>query len=376
MPGQVPFRELADGQLLKDVAYPGIESSFLQMQYKGMKNKSFIGIDISKNVIDASIFCAETPIKGFPHGVFDNSRSGFDSMCKWLRKSKVVLSQALFGMEFTGCYSMGLEEYLTTRKLQFCMLDTHAVKHHPLGSWDKSDKVDSAKIADFIYRFDGTNCAKPYKLPGKTLLRLKELVSERKFLVETRTDFLNRIQQMDSKAETCMFGSYVKKLNHDIEKIEREEADLMATDEALLDTYKNLMSIPGIGHVNAVNTIVFTRNFSAFDTARQYARYVGVAPCHHTSGTSVRWRSRPSARCNGQAKADLSMAALRAVESDEELHMFYNRKLGGKEDADTKRKALNAVKFKLILRMFAIGKQKRRWKSLNDTCNQEPLVKS
>ena len=27
---------------------------------------------------------------------------------------------------------------------------------------------------------------------------------------------------------------------------------------------------------------------------------------------------------------------------------FYNRKLGGKQDSDTKRKALNAVKFKLV----------------------------
>jgi hypothetical protein len=30
MPGQVPFRDLAVRQLIKDVAYPDIESSFLQ----------------------------------------------------------------------------------------------------------------------------------------------------------------------------------------------------------------------------------------------------------------------------------------------------------------------------------------------------------
>ena len=173
-----------------------------------------------------------------------------------------------------------------------------------------------------------------------------------------------------------MYDSYIKKLNHDIERIEREECALMRTDEELLASYQNLMSIPEIGHVNAVNTIVITRNFTAFDTARQYARYVGVTPSHHTSGTSVKWRPQPSARCNGQAKADLSMAGLRALESNEQLHMFYIRKLGGKEDSDTKRKALNAVKFKLILRMFAIGKQKRKWKSLNNTTIQETFAKS
>ena len=56
-----------------------------------MKNKSFIGIDISKNVIDASIFCKGAPIKDFPHAVFNNSRKGFGEMCTWLKKNHVVL---------------------------------------------------------------------------------------------------------------------------------------------------------------------------------------------------------------------------------------------------------------------------------------------
>ena len=74
------------------------------MRYKCMKNKSFIGIDISKNVIDASIFTEGTSIKDFPHAVFNNSRKGFGEMSTWLKKNHVVLSNCLFGMEFTGSY--------------------------------------------------------------------------------------------------------------------------------------------------------------------------------------------------------------------------------------------------------------------------------
>lgn len=376
MPGQVPFRELAVRQLLKDVAYPGIESSFLQMRCKDMKNNSFIGIDISKNVIDASIFCEGANIKSFPHAVFDNSKKGFKDLCSWLKTYKVVLSQALFGMEFTGCYSMELEKFLTAKKYQFCMLGTHIVKHHPLGPKDKSDKIDSAKIADFLYRYQDSDCTKPYELPGKVQMKLRQLMGKRKFLVEQRTCFVNRMQTFDKAEDTAIFAKYVHSLDQDIKKIEREEEELIAREDDLLDTYKNLLTIPGIGLVNAINAIVVTRNFTAFDTARQYASYVGVAPCQHTSGTSVRWRARPSARCNGQVKADLSMAALRAVETDMELNSFYNRKLGGKNDPDTKRKALNAVKFKLILRMFAIGKQKRKWETLNERSNKAILAQS
>lgn len=242
-----------------------------------------------------------------------------------------------------------------------------------MGTIDKRDKNDSAKIADFLYRYDGTECAKPYKLPSKAMQQLKQLVNERKFLVEQRTNFMNRMQMFETKEDSAMYESYIKKLNHDIEQIDQEECELMSKEEDVFDTFQNLLTIPGIGFVNATNIIAITRNFTAFDTARQYARYVGVAPCSHTSGTSVKWRARPSAHCNGQVKADLSMAALRAVEYDVEMQMFYNRKLGGRKDSDTKRKALNAVKFKLICRMFAIGKQKRKWEVLNTSDDRKNL---
>ena len=243
-----------------------------------MKNKSFIGIDISKNVIDASIFTEGTSIKDFPHAVFNNSRKGFGEMSTWLKKNHVVLSNCLFGMEFTGSYSMELEKFLNAKKFQFCMLSTHVVKHYPMGPKDKSDKIDSAKIADFLYRYNGTECVKPYKMPDKTLQRLKALMNERKFLVEQRTCFMNRRQLCTTKEDTQLYDGYIKKLCHDIENIELEEQKLLATDDSLLATYKNLLTIPGVGFVNAINVIVITRNFTAFETARQYASYVGVAP--------------------------------------------------------------------------------------------------
>ena len=339
-----------------------------------MKNKSFIGIDISKNVIDASIFCEGTPIKDFPHAVFNNSRKGFGEMYTWLKKNHVVLSNCLFGMEFTGSYSMELEKFLYARNYQFCMLSTHVVKHYPMGPKDKSDKIDSAKIADFLYRYNGTECVKPYNMPDKTMQRLKALMNERKFLVEQRTCFMNRRQLCITKEDAQLYDGYIKKFSRDIENIELEEQKLLATDDSLLSTYKNLLTIPGIGFVNAINVIVITRNFTAFETARQYASYVGVAPHFRTSGTSVKWRPRPSARCDDQAKADLSMAATVVVQYDAELQSFYNRKLGGKQDSDTKRKALNAVKFKLVLRMFAIGKQNRKWEPLDSKSSNEKLA--
>ena len=46
------------------------------------------------------------------------------------------------------------------------------------------------------------------------------------------------------------------------------------------------------------------------------------------------------------------------------MEMFYNGKLGGRKDCDSKGKGLNGVKFKVIGRMFGIGKEKRKWEVL------------
>ena len=59
-------------------------------------------------------------------------------------------------------------------------------------------------------------------------------------------------------------------------------------------------------------------------------------------------------------KADLSMAAMRAVEFSCDMSIYYERKLGNRpNDKDVKRKALNAVKFQLIKMMFAVVRQDR-----------------
>ncbi len=56
------------------------------------------------------------------------------------------------------------------------------------------------------------------------------------------------------------------------------------------------------------------------------------------------------------------MAALHAIELSAEMRQLYERKLGNRpKDKDMQKKALNAVKFKLIREMFAVVKQARNF---------------
>jgi hypothetical protein len=68
------------------------------------------------------------------------------------------------------------------------------------------------------------------------------------------------------------------------------------------------------------------------------------------------------------------MAAMRAVEFSFEMSAFYEQKLGNRpDDKDVKRKALNAVKFKLIRQMFSVAKQHRNFKPLKQTQMQAEI---
>ena len=289
-----------------------------------------------------------------------NEKQGFKELLRWAKTQGVNTKDTLFGLEFTGYYSDALEQFLTGKKLCYAMLPTTVVKHYQRGTRDKNDKTDSAKIADYLFRFNGTECIKQRVLPSKAMQELKALKSERKFYVQQRVACENRQNVAKSKQEQKHLQKAIDLFNEQIELIEQQMAEVVTSDEEIYLTYTRLLTIPGIGPVNAINTIANTQDFTAFETARQYAKYVGVAPSEHSSGTSVRWRGRPSPHADLQAKADLSMAAMRAVEFSCDMSIYYERKLGNRpNDKDVKRKALNAVKFQLIKMMFAVVRQDR-----------------
>ena len=106
-----------------------------------MNKKWFIGIDVSKKTLDASIFVAGEVINRFPHIQVRNEKQGFKELLRWAKKQDVNTKDTLFGLEFTGYYSDALEQFLTGKKLCYTMLPTTVVKHYQRGTRDKNDKT-------------------------------------------------------------------------------------------------------------------------------------------------------------------------------------------------------------------------------------------
>ena len=74
--------------------------------------------------------------------------------------------------------------------------------------------------------------------------------------------------------------------------------------------------------------LVSTNNFTAFENGRKYASYSGVAPFEHSSGTSVKGKSRTSNLANKQIKTLLSNGANSAINLRETPYVItYEKKI-------------------------------------------------
>jgi transposase len=316
--------------------------------------KEVVGIDASKDKLDVFIHVKKL------HQEFGNGKNDFKRMVSWVKtESGLDLDEIFLCFEHTGVYTIPLATYLATVGIRFAMVPALEIKKSMGMTRGKNDKVDSRRIAEFAYL--RRESIKQTVLPSKTLQKIKALVSTRDQMVASRTGYVNSIQQYKfiMKSSDCptMFKELEKQtkgLTASINVIENEILSLIKGDEQLHQLYKLIVSIKGIGPVIAVNLLLVTNCFTAFETSRKLACYCGTAPFERQSGTSLRAKSRVSHYANKRMKALLNLAAGSAIQSDPELKQYYLRRLSlGKSKMST----LNIVRNKLLHRVFAVVKR-------------------
>ena len=236
----------------------------------------------------------------------------------------------------------------------------------------KNDKADARKIAIYAERFHDR--VKPYSIPQKALESLKQLVHERDLhmgdkkkytvLLEEQKEYMNRA---DYKVKSERLKKIIKELSDSIKEIEEQIKVLINSNEMLYRQNKLLQSIDGIGERVAVKMIVETGAFTEFTNPRKFCCHAGVAPFEYTSGSSIRSKNRVSNRADKSIKALLHMAALFAViqMKQGELHDYYIRKVS---EGKNKMLVLNAVRAKLVLRMFAVIKRDAMYEKNYASC--------
>lgn len=318
-----------------------------------MEKKWFIGIDVSKKTLDVVLYVSNKKHSDESNYTkVSNNEEGYLSLLAWMKERKLTRSNTVILFEDTGFYSFDLSLFLESRSMDYCRLTPLHLKRSLGLVRGKNDRVDAERIAYFgyIHREELTYS----RLSGSAIIRLRDLSAERKRFVTHLAENKALLTDRKGHEQTSTLERAEKMtrvLEEEIHAIEEEMTQLVASDAAIERNYSLLVSIKGIGAINAINTIIHTNNFQSFQTARQYACYLGIAPFEHSSGTSVRGKTRVQATGAKQLKADITQAAKSCVKWDNEMKTYYERK---SKEGKAHGVIMNAVKFKLVGRMFAV----------------------
>jgi transposase len=190
---------------------------------------------------------------------------------------------------------------------------------------------------------------------------LQRLHSTRERLVKTRASYITAVNEereaYQLKQTDIVIAAQlkvIKTLDQQIRKLEDEIQAIVQTDKDINRNYRLLQSVKGVGPVVALATIIKTGNFTRFTKPKKFACCCGTVPFEHTSGSSIRGKTRISSLRDKKMKTLLDLAAKSAIQYDKELHEYYMKRLAiGKSKKSTR----NIVRNKIIYRMFAVIKR-------------------
>jgi len=157
------------------------------------------------------------------------------------------------------------------------------------------------------------------------------------------------------KRSANLVSESLRAMHNDQASLERIMEGLVDRDERLKHLKKLIVSVPCIGASTALQVIITTNEFISISCPKKFACHAGIAPFHSESGV-VSKKGHISPIGNKKIKWLLHLCALVAVRWDDELKAYYQRKIS---EGKPKLVAINAVRNKLVLRIFACVNQDR-----------------
>jgi len=328
-----------------------------------METLYFLGIDVSKKKLDTAL---TVDGKIFHEVQIENQSQSITTFFKDLKKQLSSWDRLVVCIEHTGIYGQPLLDVLVKNQIKVCVESALHIKRSQGLMRGKNDQVDAKRIAGYAFRHKENLVF--WKPQRHCIQKIKALLVTRERLVMTKVQLEVPTKECSEFIDSSIRKEMIKHSQHsinaiqkDIDRIELAIHHLINTDERLADNCELSTSVPGIGKITALNMIVSTGEFERIREPKKFSCYSGVAPFEHTSGSSIRGKTRVSKMANMTMKRLLHLAAMAAVRSDGELKSYYQRKVAAGKN---KMSVLNAVRNKLISRVFACVSTGRRYQKI------------
>lgn len=321
----------------------------------------FIGADVSKNELDFAVMRGKQLLF---HKEIVNSPHAIRDFVKDLAKIEGLdLKKAVFCMEHTGIYNNHLLVHLHKKKINICLEAATQIKNSLGNIRGKNDKVDSIRIAEYAYK--NREELRLWEPKREVIQQLTHLAATRSRLLEAQKLLSVPLKEKTAFVKKSIVSQNVKvcsktlnSIKADLEKVTKAIEEVIASDGELKRLFGLITSVEGIGAVTATQILITTNEFKDIDDPKKYACYSGVAPFAKESGI-FKGKARVSHMANKKIKKLLHMAALVAIVHNVDLRKYYQHKVN--EEKKNKMSVINAVRNKLILRVFACVSQNRKY---------------
>lgn len=285
----------------------------------------YIGIDISKDTFTATLLTDPDTLQFFGE-TFQNDNDGFTALMQRV-DSFGVAPDAPFVMEATGVYGERLATFLYQHDRAVCV--EPAVKiSRAFRDDEKTDPIDSRMIAEYGFRYrDQLHAWTPRE---RIVEEIRVLMVNRELFIKQRTASKNVLKAMRHKTEQGL-------TNFHSEQIEFLSSRIKTIEGAIKDTFKqnaitqqhvtNLDTIPGVGIIYVANFFDVTDGFTHVNY-RSLARYLGIIPRKHQSGTSVKKKPRSKKTGPARMRKQLFLSSMTCIKTEGPLKTYFYKKQG------------------------------------------------
>lgn len=324
-----------------------------------MEFEFFIGIDVSKNELD---FAVQQGKCFLFHREVANEPAAINAFIKELGKLPgFKLNQAIFCMEHTGIYNNHSLTCLYKKKAQICLEAATQIRNSLGNIRGKNDKIDAMRIA--AYAYDKRDRLRLWVPKRDVVQQLAHLAATRLRLITVKKQLRTPLKEHNgfssgkiSRQNLHICSHSLKAIDEDLNRADKAIEQLIQADPELRRLFNLVTSVSGIGKITAVQIIVATNEFKDINNPKKFACYSGVAPFTDDSGKIVK-KARVSHMANKKVKTLLHLSAIVAIQYNPDLKQFYQRKV--LQEKKNKMSVINAVRNKLILRIFACVNQNR-----------------
>jgi transposase len=318
----------------------------------------YVGIDPASESFTATLYHDPQHFLTAPHP-FANTPEGIDGLLRWLESEGVSTERIVACVENTGVYSEVLCYSLHERGVRISLLEPRRVwKAFPDGH-PKNDPLDSRKIAEYGFRYaDQLSRWTPQEV---VVEQVQVILATREQLVEQKTAIGNARSTLARKvvqtpAANRALETTLEHLQHQIRALEAELKELIRSHPTLIQGVNLLLSAPGVGWLLSAHFLVLTDGFREIPPYRRLAQYLGIAPNEHSSGKTVRRRTR-SRRYGPSAVRKLLHLAARSLRTHEPAARKYF--LEKTAEGKPKTLVLNNLANKLVKRLCAMLRDRK-----------------